>query len=273
MTISYRTGLLLLASGVLQACVLVPFPVVPEKDEFESGSISWIRPGESTRLNVVEQLGDPVVVRKGGNLAIYGQSRTVAGWFFGAFWGSGGTMPIERKSMLMIDYDSRGIVSKVYVLRGEKSCIESGVCVEAEFELYETGKLMEHESTLVTAVVYDSDNKTRPEQQFNRKHRFCGVYLYSSGVDEFLQVKNPQLGTTSIVHRGYIYWETEPGAVTLQASRQVTWNSFVFECPANQLRFVSLFVDRGAHWNSPKITVESEEIGKAQVLARSLILQ
>jgi len=256
---------------MLQACVLVPFPVIPEKNEFASGRISWLRSGSTTRTEVVEQLGEPIVVRNDGNLAIYGQARTVAGLFFGALWGSGGTMPVEKKSVLLIGYENTGVVSQVYVMDGKSSCTESGLCVEAKFELEETGKLMELESNLVAAVIYDSGNGGRPERRFGRSIQSCGVYLYSSGADDFLAIESPEIGTTSIVIRGYIYWVSEPGTLSVKASRQVEWGSLSFECPANELRFVNIYASHHTRSDPPRITIENEETGKAQVLSRSSI--
>lgn len=270
--IAWRTGLIFFAGTMLQACVVVPFPVVPEEDELAPDHISWIEPGVTTRVEVVERMGEPTVVRQDGNLVIYGQARKVAGWFFGALWGSGGTMPVEKRSVLLIDYESSGVVSQVQVMRGEKSCAESGLCVEAEFELEYTGELMEHESNLVTAVVYDPRDEDRPEKQFLRSVRSCGIYLYSSGDDEFLAVENPEIGTTSVVGRGFVFWFAEPGTISVKASRRNEWSSLSFDCPAKHLRFVNLYVGGSRHRDSPRITVDGEEIGRAQVLARSLIL-
>lgn len=272
-TVLYRTVVTLLVGAVLQACVLVPFPVVPENDEFESSNISWIEPGKSTRQNVIERLGDATVVRNDGDLAIYGQARTVAGWFFGGFWGSGGTMPIETKSLLLIGYDRNGIVSQTEVLHGKNSCAESGLCVEAEFELEETGRLMEHESNLVNAVVYDAPSQITRAQQIPLSNGVCGVYVYSSGADEFLHVEAAELGLTSVTIRGYLYWEREPGTVSLQSWRRGSKSSLALECPTDERRFVSLYVDGRASWNGPKITIEPEETGQARILARKRILR
>lgn len=268
----WRSNLAILASTMLQACVLVPFPVVPEKDEFAVDRTVWIRQGVTTRTEVVDRMGEPTVARQGGSLVIYGQARTVAGWFFGSLWGSGGTMPIEKKSLLLIVYESSNLVSQIHVLRGKNDCTESGLCVEAEFELEETGGLMEHESDLVTAVVYYSSDKNRPENQFRQDANTCGVYLYSSGVDEFLTVKIPGIGTTSIVRRGYLFWATESRTIEIQASRRSDWSTLSFECPANQLRFVNVYADNGSYWSSPKLELDGEATGKANVVTRSPIL-
>ena len=131
---------------------------------------------------------------------------------------------------------------------------------------------MEHESNLVDAVVYLQGEDDRPEKRFDPSAQSCGVYLYSSGLDEFVAVKNPQIGANSVVVRGYIFWLTEPGTIDIKTSRRDEWSSISFECPANHLRFVNLYTDNREHWLSPAITLDSEESGREQVLARARIL-
>jgi len=271
MRITFRASAALLAAALLPGCIVIPYPTVPEEDEFADDSVAWIVRGETTRDEVVARIGQPPVSRGAGSLAVYGQARTVGGMFFGSLWGSGGTMPFEKKSTLLIEYTDTGVVSRASVIRGEDGCNDAGLCVDAEFGMEYTGDLMERESSMDDAVVFLADHSARPEVQFRPVADSCGIYIYVGGVQRPVLVIGPTAEQTPLPADGYLFWAGEPGEREIRASLGYGWSANSIHCPANELRFVSLYVGSGTTGNPPAISLDDREAGESRVLARKLV--
>ena len=256
----------------LTACVVLPFPVVPEEDLFAEERVQIIEPGITTRDQIQQQFGAAALSRMNGDLVVYGQARTVAGVFAGTLIGTGGVAPIERKSTLIVQYDNDDTVTRADILRGAKECTEDGLCIEAQFDWQDTGTLMEHESVLTQAVVLSSGADDHLAKQFATTAEGCRIYLYSTGADKFLMASSPAIGRTAITQRGYLIWANEPGSVEIHAWRWDDWAEIAIDCSPHGLHFVDLHLKSRYGHEPPEILLGNETGGKAEIMARSLIL-
>jgi hypothetical protein len=256
----------------LTACVVVPFPVVPEEDLFAEERVQFIEPGKTSRDQIQEKLGAAALSRMNGDLAVYGQARTVGRVFAGTLIGTGGVAPIEKYSTLIVQYDDDDTVTRADILRGAEECTEDGLCIEAQFDWQDTGKLMEHESVLRQAVVLSSGADDHLAKQFATTTEGCRIYIYSTGADEILMASSPAIGRAAVTQRGYLSWENEPGLVEIHAWRWDDWTEIRIDCAPRGLHFVNLHLKSRYGHEPPEILSGDETGGKAEIMARSLIL-
>ena len=259
-------------SPVLTACVVMPFPVVPEEDLFAEERVQFIELGITIRDQIQKEFGAASLSRMNGDLAVYGQARTVGGVFAGTLAGTGGVAPIEKKSTLIVQYDNDDTVTRADILRGKKECTEDGLCIEAQFDWQDTGTLMEHESVLTQAVILSSGAEDNLAKQFATTAEGCRVYLYSTGADKFLMASSPAIGRTAITQRGYLIWANEPGSVEFHAWRWDDRAEVRMDCEAHGLVFVNLHLKSRYGHEPPEILLGNETGGKAEIMGRSLIL-
>jgi hypothetical protein len=256
----------------LTGCVVMPFPVVPEEDLFAEKRVQFIQPGGTTRAQILKEFGAPRLSRMDGNLVVYGQARTVADVFAGTIIGTGGVNPIETNSTLIVQYDEGNTVIRADVLRGAKECTEYGLCIEARFDWQETGKMMEHDSVLTSAVVPSSGADDQLAKQFATAAEGCRVYLYSAGADTIVTASSSATGTNPLSQRGYLVWAGEPGSVSIRASQMDEWPEKMIHCSTQALLFVSVYAKSCYGNKPPEISLDTETAGKDQITARSLIL-
>ena len=120
----------------LQGCGILPIPTGGDKvlagDQITNDELSFIRPGITTKKEVVERLGEPTVFWEDERIFAYNwQMRLgILLWFY---VGTGGAEDITKKYVLLIRFDPNDRVERFEVTRGL-------VTVKAWEELYERVK-------------------------------------------------------------------------------------------------------------------------------------
>lgn len=144
-------------------CIPMVLPAPSEKDPvpYTETDLSFIRPGEATRDELIDRLGQPMLQRRAGQLAIYGKIQktgTQAVWFLFPVPVPVGLDARELAHHLVIQFDSNGVVTHFEVIRAE-SCTSDAICVESTTERLEQEYMsLETGSKILAAdhaIVYD----------------------------------------------------------------------------------------------------------------------
>src|SRR5574340_1455253 len=98
------TAALLVALITLSGCMVIPFHEVYEGSEIKPESLNWMHPGETTRAQVLGNLGDPDIDFVDQNTIAYMWSGSFGGMLIG-LGASGGVVPIQMRQALMIQFD------------------------------------------------------------------------------------------------------------------------------------------------------------------------
>jgi len=102
---------LMVSMLAVAGCLPIPVPVPSEKDPvpYTVTDLSFIKPGVTTRDDLVASLGQPMLWRRDGQLAIYGtvqKTGTQAAWFLFPFPVPVGLDARERVHHLVIQLDA-----------------------------------------------------------------------------------------------------------------------------------------------------------------------
>jgi len=164
-------GLLLLALS-FGGCVPVPMPGAVLQS-FPEKKIGFIKPGSTTRADVVEKLGPPTLIANTGSIYYYEDTRTVAITV--------GIVPsygsdVTARDHLLIRFDERHLVTSVETIQNftlkTRQCTSSGICIEAlgmkggRFNLGLSAILLAPEAADTTA------------KKFQAPANGCSVYIY-----------------------------------------------------------------------------------------------
>ena len=107
----------LTAAVLVGACVAVPVPVeqaVSEGRRFADSDVSFVRPGTTTRREVIGNLGNPTMWFPSQRTLVYGLRRVETGmlWFIGAgLSGAGGLVEGETKQAIFLVLDDKDVVT------------------------------------------------------------------------------------------------------------------------------------------------------------------
>ena len=268
--------LMLLTSG----CIIVPHPVIPEKDEFAEHHLAFIEPGKTQRTEIEKAFGPPQLARRNGQFVIYAQARTVAGFIVGGmYWGDMG--PIESYSSLIIQFDETDKVTRYDVIRGSDECTDDGLCIEAEFANSDRGGGLYsgYVTALSNAVLFTSAAEDVVAKEFQADPMHCIAYLYNTGPEAIVKVYTASGGTTWLHNRGYARAVASPGEITVHAASADISSLRNLECVAGDLLFVNLELGGPASiWSSKTkrtldIVLDEPQTGKAIISARMLIIE
>jgi hypothetical protein len=129
MTTITRVCIALVAIAFVPGCIAVPVPVEPrvvEGQPFADSDLAFVQPGTTTRDDVIESIGKPMLSLTDQRILVYGLRKVdaVGGlWFIGAGYGAaGGLVEGESREALFFALDSHDIVidwGRASVRRGE----------------------------------------------------------------------------------------------------------------------------------------------------------
>ena len=276
-------GAIVVLSGLLGGCVIVPLPSVPQAQPFKDEQIAFVEVGKTTRQEVETKLGQPQVNRADGRLDVYGEARAVGSLVAGVYGGSGSISPIETFHYVMVRYDPDDVVTAFDVVRGKHGSTSDGICVAAAFETVEAhGLWYDVESVLKNrfTILLAPENDDRHAKRFSVEPDKCGIYLFEtrSGMPghSTLNVFRTGRPGTPIQSDGYLYWTQSPGTAILEAAtltEHVPSQTFEFECAAGNLYFVEINHHNQWIWKGTMtFSTHTIESGKEQVEDRQLIL-
>jgi outer membrane protein assembly factor BamE (lipoprotein component of BamABCDE complex) len=147
----------------LTGCIPVPVPVRSEKDPvpYTATDLSFIKPGVTTRDELVAALGQPMVWRRDGQLAIYGtvqRTGTQAAWILFPFPVPVGLDAHEQVYHLVIQFDASGAVARFEGIETD-GCASDGICIENAAEKLDQAYMQLETGRKVLAadqaIVYD----------------------------------------------------------------------------------------------------------------------
>lgn len=98
---------------LLVACVLVPYPTFQER--LDEKDVSPIKPGETTRMDIIERFGEPNVFDS-QRYAVYDKYTTDVGLFFAGFGPGGGSAYGKIKYVafrVLFEFDANGVVERI----------------------------------------------------------------------------------------------------------------------------------------------------------------
>ena len=272
--------LILVTSG----CIVIPHPVIPEKDDFAAKHLAFVEPGKTQRSQIEETFGPPQLERRNGQVLIYAQARTVAGVIVGVGGGyvAGVNMaPIESYSSLIIQFDNTGTVTRYDVIRGADECTDDGLCIEGEFAHAgkDGGLYSGYVTALSNAVILTSAAEHEVACEFHVDPDHCVGYLYNTGAEVIVKVYTASGGTTWLHNRGYVRTAAAPGEIELHAASAGASSMRTIDCVAGDLLFINVALGKPPSiWSSRTgqaldIRFDEPQTGKAIVAARMLIIE
>ena len=257
---------LFVVSVTISACYPYAGPAYPEE------KISKIEPGKTTREQVYEALGQPLVVRENGRLTAYAESRMTAWVVSGAFWTRDGCA---------VQYDDNDIVSSISVFDDGEGCTDDGYCVRG---VYGGSGGTVHESP--GAIVFALETDDAAAKAFSVNQDRCAVFIYATGNPLLPIIVSRSDAEPVIVDKeSYLFWAVLPGtlsfdaAVLLANEKEPPDISAAVEvyCEPGGLYFVDIDYDTSwlSGWAGGKLrwNLAAPADGKRRVRERRLVLE
>jgi outer membrane protein assembly factor BamE (lipoprotein component of BamABCDE complex) len=104
-------------ASLLSACVVVPAGNLPGPAAVPAATVAVLKPGTSSRVDVLMTLGDPDYRYAADRAFAYRWSETLAWVIFGGGYRAAG-FPIDEMRMLMIEFGDDGSVTRLDIVNG-----------------------------------------------------------------------------------------------------------------------------------------------------------
>jgi hypothetical protein len=106
-------------------CIAIPIPqgyrnIVREGERIGEPRLSFVVPGETTKAEFIERIGQPyLVLDDSGVMAYYWKmlSANVPWFAAGYYTGTGGNIEVDRQYALLVSYDDRGIIDRYETIK------------------------------------------------------------------------------------------------------------------------------------------------------------
>jgi hypothetical protein len=185
---------LLLVSTVWSGCILLPLPAKKDPEPFTLQDLSFIEPGTTTRSEILERLGEPIVQRKGGDLMVYGAIQKRGFQLISLFGGEVWTKP----HYLLIRFD-RDVAERQEVIRGKTGCTSDGICIGLS-TVYERKTLWQYyhrkRVTDKSLILYE-DEASEAARRAIPVDDSCLVYVYTKKIKPVLYSSPPYIAFDS----------------------------------------------------------------------------
>jgi hypothetical protein len=108
-----KSSLILALSLLIFGCIYIPTPALSTGEccEISSNFADWIKPGKSTRAEILLHFGDPEKRLEDDKFFVYGWEKTHGYVFIGAYV-TGVAIPTNNRHFLLIEFDADGIVRR-----------------------------------------------------------------------------------------------------------------------------------------------------------------
>lgn len=168
--------------SIVTGCIVVPIGV-GEEEPFKEEKVGFLVVGETTKQVVTREMSRVLAASEGpnngsaaklkiyrdGKTWLYGESRDEAKFFAIAFVpvvGAAGVVGDEDFRLLLLDFDSIGILKKYEILKSGGGCSDDGVCAQT------TDSGMAFELLATSAEEVEALSRRPAEDQ-------CSVFLFS----------------------------------------------------------------------------------------------
>ena len=105
-------------------CIAIPIPqgyrnIESEGERIGEARLSFVVPGETTKAEFIERIGQPYLVLDDlGVMAYYWKMLAAyVPWFVGCYTGMGGVAEVDRQNVLLVSYDDRGIIDRYETIK------------------------------------------------------------------------------------------------------------------------------------------------------------
>jgi hypothetical protein len=185
----WRSCITLLAGGVgLAGCfpVLVPAPSEKDPVPYTEVDLASIQPQQTTRSELLAKLGEPLLERRGRQLAIYGavQKTGVQAvlFLFPAPVPLGGDAK-ELAHYLFVQFGEDDVVNRLEVLRGE-GCTGDGLCIDHGTSVDEAARggwyMDDKRMAAERAVVYETGTNAEIARMSKAAIGECVLFVYQA---------------------------------------------------------------------------------------------
>jgi len=166
---------LLFVSTVWSGCIVLPLPAKKDPEPFTLQDLSFIEPGTTTRSEVLERLGEPIVQRKGGDLMVYGTLQKRGFQLISFFGGEVWTKP--HYLLIRFDHD---VIESHEVIRGKTGCASDGICIgrstvyerKTSWQFYDRKRITDKSLILYEDAASEAARRATPVDDS------CLVYVY-----------------------------------------------------------------------------------------------
>jgi outer membrane protein assembly factor BamE (lipoprotein component of BamABCDE complex) len=241
---------LLLVSTVWSGCIPWPLPAPAEKDPtpFTQQDLAFIQPGTTTRAELLERMGEPVVQRRGGSLVVYGAVQKLGMQLVLVIT----VVPMagdaaEKPHHLFVWFDNDDVVERQEVIRGDTGCTSDGICIGRSVAKMHTTSwwyLSEERMTEDTLVLYE-DAASEEAKRAIPVDDSCLVYVYQR--DQFWNrpmyiAFDSKSSRTGVSEEGFVLRECSSGKHVLFAGMSnnvlaAAETQFALECIAGDTFF------------------------------------
>ena len=246
-------GMPALTALMFSGCAIVPFPTSVESLPFPDELMLHIVPGETSRQQVIDLLGNPSFESPGSSRVLYGANRRVAGMLAIAQNGMG-TEPVNTGHLLVLGYDSSDIVQEIDLFRNgllgrnAEVCTTSEICIKPQTSRGTSGY------QILGAKFYDSPESDSQAKSLVAATGQCSVYVYLD--TNFLSGEEILIHTVGIYNpevrlheAGYFWWRQTAGPMNISASNLFeSGNGFTFPPPGKQALPTSLSISTPWSW-------------------------
>jgi len=205
--------------------------------------MGFLMPGGTTREDVVAELGDPPVVRRGGRFVAYAATRETAARML-ALSIIPATFAFEESHFLFLEYDENGVLSRDELVISPTdtttvpACDSLGYCVlwidwevAGLFPLWMSNGDVRHGEL---ALLSDSSANEAAARRMDPPASGCTVYFYASdrkttrsddllarfpGTVYFSLDEHPRY-TDHLPNQVFAVWHVSPGSHTVRATRR-----------------------------------------------------
>jgi hypothetical protein len=248
--------LLLFLLSMPSACIVLPIPANTEK-AYTDELLAVIRPGITTRDEVIEILGEAVEVRENDSIWLYPAKR-VAMWIFAAVGyggsGGGGTEAIYDYQHVVVEFDGE-VVVHAELVEDESGCTSTGICIKTQ---------------LVDIYYISKGDHDRKAKEFQSIVGQCSVYVFSP--DGWARFSLNSLLNIQIDSDLYLRIYLLPGSHEFRTFADDKLEVKLIECEQDELIFVEILGESMLGRRSYSVAFVTEDIGRQAINERTLYL-
>ena len=282
-----RVVFCLFAISMLAGCLpwIFPAPAPYAPKPYKASDLSFIKPGITTRTELMAVMGKPIAHRLDGRLVIYGsvQKKGVQAIYSNGFSIRG--MPLEEPHYLFVWLRDDDLVERYEVVRGKKGCTQDGICITRSTEYKKTDGWwdLEKQITEKSLVLYHDASSNRARNAFPEGNS-CLLYIYQKNElnDAAMSFSiDSEERNFGIVPKGFAVRICTAGRhqlnVHISSLAYPADSQFEFDCSAGEIKYFEidskLEYDLSHSFHSVvDIRPVHAEKGKKDLLTRTLIL-
>ena len=224
-----------------------------------------IKPGVTTRTDILATIGDPLVTYREDRIFIYRGHQNLGYLICATPCGGSGGAVLDRPYYFVIEFDQAGTVTatnrfKEAFLGSTKNCTGSGYCLGA----FANGP-----------PLFAPPKEDATVKRFLSDPQACIIYIALSVYHQSIFIDGKELGLRMGRPGRYYRLRVEPGRHRIQ-----NWefgeislvDELVFNCRAGSTRFIKLGTSGGI-FSPVTIELQSEEEGRKTIMGMKLLVE